>query len=51
MNVSTEHRDRNIEGIKGMAIILMVMGHCGFPFARLIYLFHMAVFFIGGVLP
>ena len=29
-----------------MAIILVVLGHCGFPATNFIYLFHMAVFFI-----
>lgn len=32
--------------IKGIGIILMVMGHSGFPFTKYIYLFHMSIFFI-----
>lgn len=32
--------------MKGIGIILMVMGHDGFPFTHWIFLFHMALFFI-----
>ncbi len=39
-------RNTKIDVIKGMAIILVVLGHCGFPATNFIYLFHMAVFFI-----
>ena len=39
-------RDMDIDTVKGIAIILMVIGHCGPVFSRYIYLFHMAVFFI-----
>lgn len=35
-----------IDSIKGVAIILMVIGHSDAPFTNWIYLFHMAVFFI-----
>lgn len=35
-----------IDSIKGIAIILMVIGHSDAPFTNWIYLFHMAVFFI-----
>lgn len=35
-----------IDIIKGLAIILMVMGHAGFPYTHFLYLFHMAVFFM-----
>ena len=40
------NRDQNIDLVKGVCIILMVMGHAGAPFRDFIYLFHMAVFFI-----
>lgn len=39
-------RDPIIDILKGVGIILMVAGHCGFPFTRFIYLFHMAIFFM-----
>lgn len=39
-------RDKRIDIIKCLAIILMVLGHSGFPFTKLISLFHMAVFFM-----
>lgn len=39
-------RDSTIDIIKGLGIILMVMGHSGFPFTRVIYMFHMAIFFM-----
>lgn len=35
-----------VDMVKGMAIILVVMGHDAAPKKNLIYLFHMAVFFI-----
>ncbi len=46
--ITTETSKRNIDVdvVKGMAIVLMVIGHCGPLFSRYIYLFHMAVFFI-----
>lgn len=34
-----------IDIMRGLLIILMVMGHCGFPFTHWIFLFHMAAFF------
>lgn len=37
-------RDVRIDMIKGIAIILMVLGHCRVPFMHFIYLFHMSVF-------
>ena len=39
---------RNAEAdiVKGICIILMLLGHCGFLYYNLIYLFHMPVFFI-----
>lgn len=39
-------RDLSIDIIKGIGIVLMVAGHCGFPFRHFIYLFHMAIFFM-----
>lgn len=39
-------RDEKIDIMKGLAILLMVMGHSGFLFTDFIYLFHMAVFFM-----
>lgn len=37
-------RDVRVDILKGLGIILMVMGHSGFPFTDFIYLFHMAIF-------
>lgn len=37
-------RNVSIDMIKGMAIIFVVLGHCGFPWTDYLYLFHMAVF-------
>lgn len=39
-------RDQELDIIKGIGIILMVLGHSGFPFTHFIYLFHMALFFM-----
>lgn len=39
-------RDSTIDVIKGFGIILMVLGHCGFPFTGVVYMFHMAIFFM-----
>lgn len=39
-------RDKTIDIIKCLGIILMVLGHSGFIFTRWIYQFHMALFFI-----
>lgn len=39
-------RKPEIDIIKGIAIILMVLGHCNAPFSHWIYLFHMPVFFM-----
>ena len=35
-----------LDNLKGIAIILMVLGHSGAPFTHWIFLFHMAVFYI-----
>ena len=44
----TENHTRNpyIDCTKGIAIILVVVGHSGFPYSDWIYLFHMALFFM-----
>lgn len=39
-------RNKIIDVIKGYGICLMVCGHSGAPFRNLIYLFHMALFFL-----
>lgn len=41
-----EGRIDYLDNLKGIAIVLMVMGHCGAPFTHWIFLFHMAVFYI-----
>lgn len=44
--MKTDKRISEIDIIKALAIIGMVLGHAGAPFTHFIYLFHMAVFFI-----
>lgn len=39
-------RDEKIDITRGLAMILVVLGHAGFPLKSYIYLFHVAVFFI-----
>ena len=39
-------RDTTLDAVKGIGIILMVLGHAGVPFHDFIYLFHMALFFM-----
>lgn len=39
-------RNRNIDIMKGITIILMVVGHSGCSAKKFIYLFHMSVFFM-----
>ena len=39
-------RDIRIDVMRGIAIVLMVLGHCSFPFTDFIYLFHMSFFFL-----
>lgn len=39
-------RNKNIDMVKGIGIILMIMGHAGAPFTKFIYLFHMGMFFV-----
>lgn len=43
---SGRQRDLRLDILKGIGIILMVMGHANAPGRSFIYLFHMAVFFI-----
>ncbi len=38
-------RDSQIDIVKGVAICLVVLGHCGCPVTHFLYLFHVAVFF------
>lgn len=40
------NRDNNIDIMKGICIILMVLGHTAFPGTQFIYLFHMPIFFM-----
>ena len=41
-----EDRDETFDVLKGIAIILMIVGHCGLsPFRSFIYSFHMPLFF------
>ena len=40
------NRDRKIDILKGIAILLMVLGHAKFPGTDFVYMFHMAVFFM-----
>ena len=40
------NRDKKIDIIKGIAILLMVLGHAKFPGTTFVYMFHMAVFFM-----
>lgn len=39
-------RNNRMDIFKGLAILSMVLAHCGFPFTQEIYLFHMAAFFM-----
>ena len=46
METVNKNRSVEIDLIKGLAIILMVIGHTETPAQNFIYLFHMAVFFM-----
>ena len=35
-----------VDGLRGIAILLVVLGHVNPPFKKIIYGFHMALFFI-----
>lgn len=43
-----QRRDKTIDIMRGLAIILMIIGHSGLgdPYRKFIYLFHMAAFFM-----
>ena len=41
-----KQRDPVIDSMRGIGIVLMVLGHSGFPGTGFIYLFHMALFFM-----
>lgn len=41
-----KERDKTIDILKGLCIILVILGHSGFPALNFIYLFHMPAFFI-----
>lgn len=39
-------RDRVIDICRGLAMIAVVLGHCGFPFTHELYTFHVPIFFV-----
>ncbi|EFB77335.1 acyltransferase [Subdoligranulum variabile DSM 15176] len=41
-----KQRDGVLDAMRGIGIVLMVVGHSGFPGSGFIYLFHMALFFM-----
>lgn len=41
-----KQRDPVLDCMRGIGIVLMVLGHSGFPGTNFIYLFHMALFFM-----
>ena len=41
-----KQRDPVLDSMRGIGIVLMVLGHSGFPATDYIYLFHMALFFM-----
>ena len=41
-----KQRDPVIDSMRGIGIVLMVLGHSGFRGTDFIYLFHMALFFM-----
>lgn len=42
----SETRDKSLDILRGIAIILVVLGHSSSPFNYFVYMFHMALFFI-----
>ena len=44
--MAEKQRDRTLDVLKGIGIILMVVGHSGSRLTSFIYLFHMALFFM-----
>lgn len=52
MNNSSQIRNKDIDFIRGIAIILVVYGHIGLPLGNIISFFHMPLFFFisgGGI--
>ncbi len=45
-NEIANNRNEQIDIMRGLGMILIVMGHCSFPFTKYIYLFHLAIFFM-----
>lgn len=41
-----KNRNKQIDILKGIAIIMIVLGHCSSPFTHFLYLFHLAIFFM-----
>lgn len=41
-----KQRDAVLDAMRGIGIVLMVVGHSGFGGTSFIYLFHMALFFM-----
>lgn len=41
-----KQRDTVLDAMRGIGIVLMVVGHSGFGGSDFIYLFHMALFFM-----
>ena len=41
-----KQRDAVLDAMRGIGIVLMVVGHSGFGGSDFIYLFHMALFFM-----
>lgn len=44
--MNEKKRNNILDILKGIGIILIVLGHTGFKYTNFIYLFHMAIFFI-----
>ncbi len=40
-----ENKFRKVSILKGLGIIAVVLGHVGFPYSNVIYMYHMALFF------
>lgn len=46
IRTQVHNRDENIDILKAICLICMILGHCGFPGTKFIYLFHMPLFFM-----
>ena len=46
VQAKTKERNRIIDLIKGIAIVMMVGGHCSMPGSHFVYLFHMSIFIV-----